>query len=414
VRAPVEAPGLVDEAFRQLLNGRPRPVGLECPMDVWAKRAAVALPDAPATRGELPLDEDAIEAAATLLGGAERPLIVVGGGAQAAGAEVSTVANLLQAPVCALRMGHGVLDARHPLAVNGPVGYRLWARADAVLAVGTRLQTQQMNWGIDDELAIVRVDVDPDELARVHPPAVGIVGDAAPVLARLAERLARHNRRRTPRTDEIEALRAQFWAGAARLQPQLAYLEAIRAELPEDGVLVDELTQVGYVARFAYPVYAPRTFITPGYQGTLGWGLATALLVKAARPDVPVVSIAGDGGFMFNVQELATAVRHGLAVVAIVFDDGAYGNVRRILKEQMGNRLIASDLVNPDFVRLAESFGIAGYRARSPDELRTTLHEALKLEAPALIEVPCGEMPSPWEFVLMPRARGHGPTRAIF
>jgi acetolactate synthase I/II/III large subunit len=283
-----------------------------------------------------------------------------------------------------------------------------------VLAVGTRLQTQQMNWGVDDGLEIVRIDIDPEEPARLHPPAVGIVGDAPPVLARLADRLARHNRRRDARADEVEALRAQFWTDAARLQPQLAYLEAIRAELPEDGVLVDDLTQVGYVARFAYPVYRPRSFVTPGYQGTLGWGLAAALGVKAARPDVPVVSIAGDGGFMFNVQELASAIRHQLAVVAIVFNDGAYGNVRRTQKEQMGNRLIASDLVNPDFVRLAESFGVAGFRATTPDQLRNALRAALKLDAPALIEVPCGEMPSPWEFVLMPRARGHGPTRAVF
>ena len=209
-------------------------------------------------------------------------------------------------------------------------------------------------------------------------------------------------------------MKARVRGDMAKLQPQLAYLEAIRAELPEDGVYVDDLTQVSYVSRLAFPVYQPRTFITPGYQGTLGWGLAAALGVKAARPDAAVVAVIGDGGFMFNVQELATAVQHGLATVTIVFADGAFGNVRRTQKSQLGNRLIATDLANPDFVKLAESFGAAGYRATSPEQLRLALHDALALDGPSVIEVPCGEMPSPWEFVLLPRVRGRGPADVAF
>ncbi len=155
--------------------------------------------------------------------------------------------------------------------------------------------------------------------------------------------------------------------------PQIAYLDAIRAELPEDGILVDEVTQIGFAARLAFPVYKPRTFLSPGYQDNLGWGFATALGAQDARRDVPVVSITGDGGFMFTANEMATAVRHRIPLTTIVFNDGAFGNVRRIQEEKFGNQLIASDLANPDFVKFAESFGAAGERpaARKCSGLRS-------------------------------------------
>jgi acetolactate synthase-1/2/3 large subunit len=191
-----------------------------------------------------------------------------------------------------------------------------------------------------------------------------------------------------------------------KLAPQLAFLDAIRAELPEDGIYVDEVTQVGFAARLALPVYKPRTFLSPGYQDNLGWGYATALGAQAARPDVPVLSINGDGGFLYTGNELATAMRHHIPLVAIVFVDGAFGNVRRIQEEQFGNRLIASDLANPDFAKYAESFGAAGRKARGPAELRRALREAFAAREPTLIEVPVGPLPSPWEFIHMPRVRG--------
>jgi acetolactate synthase-1/2/3 large subunit len=163
---------------------------------------------------------------------------------------------------------------------------------------------------------------------------------------------------------------------------------------------------MGHAARFGYPVYGPRTFITPGYQGTLGWGFATAIGVKIACPDRAVVSISGDGGFMYNVQELATAVLHDVAVVAVVFDDGGFGNVRRTQESRFDNHVIAADLYNPDFVELARSFGVEAKAVHEPDELERALVEALDAGEPRLIHVPVGPMPDPWPFVLMPRIRG--------
>jgi acetolactate synthase-1/2/3 large subunit len=193
----------------------------------------------------------------------------------------------------------------------------------------------------------------------------------------------------------------------AKLAPQLAILEAIRAELPEDGIFVDEVTQVGFAARLAMPVYRPRTFLSPGYQDNLGWGFATALGAQHARPDVPVLSITGDGGFLYTANELATAVHHRIPLVTVVFNDGAFGNVRRIREEQYGNRLIACDLTNPDFVKYAESFGAAAERVRTPEELRGALRRGFaRRDGPSVIEMPVGPMPSPWEFIHMPRLRG--------
>ncbi|MGC1695012.1 MAG: thiamine pyrophosphate-dependent enzyme, partial [Pseudolabrys sp.] len=192
----------------------------------------------------------------------------------------------------------------------------------------------------------------------------------------------------------------------AKLTPQLAFLDVIRAELPEDGIYVDDVTQIGFAARLAFPVYRPRTFLSPGYQDNLGWGFATALGAQHARAQVPVLSVSGDGGFLYTGNELATAMRHRIPLVAVVFADGAYGNVRRIQEEDFGNRVIASDLANPDFVKYAESFGATGRRARNPQELGLALKAAFAVREPTLIEVPVGPMPSPWEFLHMPRVRG--------
>ncbi|TFZ02646.1 TPP-binding protein [Ramlibacter henchirensis] len=405
IRAPHEAPLLVAEAFRQLRSSRPRPVALECAMDVWGRRGAaaavpVAVPAAPA------VDPAALDKAAALLLEARRPLIVVGGGAQDCGEAVRRLAEALQAPVQSYRMGRGVLDARHPLAITPPVGHRMWREVDLVLAIGTRMQTQSMVWGMDAGIKVVRIEVDPDELERHGVPDAALCGRAAEVVPALLERVLAGVGTRPSREAELDTHRRAVDEQLAAMQPQLDYIRAIREVLPEDGIFVEDMTQVGYTSRVAFPVYRPRTYLSSGYQGTLGWGYATALGAKVARPQAAVVSVNGDGGFMFNVQELATAMQHGIGVVAIVFDDGAFGNVRRMQQMQFPGRTIAETLVNPDFVQLARSFGMSAERAESPAELRRSLGAALASDRPTLIHVPVGELPDPWRFLNMPRLRG--------
>jgi acetolactate synthase-1/2/3 large subunit len=406
IRAPHDASRTIAHAVRAMASGRRGPAAIECAIDVWGKSGSVPL-QSPLPAADPEIDQDAIVAAARRLGAAKNPMIVCGGGAQDASTEVSELAALLQAPVLGYRRGRGVLDSRNPLSVTLPLGHELWRDTDVVLAVGTRLMMQHQHWGFDDQLAVVQVDSDPDEPGRVRTPAVALVGDAGPVLRRLIDALAARNISRPSRHAEMTARQATWRERLSVLAPQTAFLEAIRAELPEDGIFVDEVTQLGFAARLTMPVYRPRTFLSPGYQDNLGWGFATALGAQDARRDVPVVSINGDGGFLYTANELATAVRHRIPLVAIVFADGAFGNVRRIQQEQFGNRLIACDLANPDFVRFADSFGVAAERAHSPDELRAALRRGFaRRDGPTLIEVPVAAMPSPWPFIFMPRVRG--------
>jgi acetolactate synthase-1/2/3 large subunit len=287
-----------------------------------------------------------------------------------------------------------------------PIGHRLWAEADAVLAVGTRLHWPLNWWGTDERLKIVRLDIDPEEPSRFRAPDCAVVADAAAGLRALAARLPARNRARPSREEEFARERGWFAAELAKMEPQMSFVRAIREALPEDGIFVEEVTQVGFLTRLALPVTRPRTFLSPGHQDNLGWGYGAALGAQAAMPERKVLAIAGDGGFMYQAAELATAVHHKLPVVVVVFDDGAFGNVRRIQADQFGNRLIACDLTNPDFVKFAESFGVAAFRARTGAELARALDEALALNAPALVHVPVGEMPSPWELILRPRVRG--------
>lgn len=405
---PAQAGEKVAEAFRQMRTPRRRPAAIEVPPDVLALEAEVppVPPMAPPAAAPAP-DPDLVEKAAKLLGGAERPLIMIGGGAMDAGQELLALAALLQAPIVTGQTGKGAVDERSGWVVPHAVGHAFWSRADAVLAVGTRLFVPQSSWGTDPMLPIVHIDADAAAPGRFAPPAAALVADAKSGLAALLASIPLHNRNRRAIRAELDAARAAF---AQRLEaeagPQKAWLEAIRAELPEDGILVDELTQVAYCARFAFPAYQPRTFITSAYQGTLGFGFPTALGAQLAQPGRKVISLNGDGGFLFCIQELATAVQHAIPLVAIVFNDGAYGNVLRAQEKQYGGRVIATRLRNPDFPALAKAFGANGLRATTPDGLRSAIREGFAAGVATLIEVPVGQFSSPWPFIHLPRVRG--------
>ena len=407
IEKPADAPRLVNQAFREMNSGRPRPVALEMAPDIMGLQEEVGLlPPSPAPE-PLRADPDLIEAAARLLGKAKQPLIVFGHGCVDAGTELLQAAEILQAPCTTLWSGKGIIDDRHYLSQPYAAGHQLWATADVVLAVGTRLDNPQLQWGLDDELKIIRIDIDAEQITNIADPEIGIVADAKSALSDLISALARHNNARKLRKEELTGLKAAMFRKFEQdVGPQMRILKVIREELPEDGFLVDEVTQVGYASWYGYPVYRPRHFISSGYQGNLGYGYTTALGVQIANPDKKVVVLGGDGGFMYQATEMATAVKYRLNLVNIVFNNHSYGNVQRAQQEQFGGNVIGSDLTNPDFVRFAESFGAPGFRVETTGQLRKALQAAFKETGPVLIEMPSAGMPNPWPYILLPRNRG--------
>jgi len=419
IERPAEAPEIVNEAFRQMLSGRPGPVAVEMAWDTMAASGYVEPLDA-AVLPRPPAPSPAeVEAAARLLAAARRPMIMVGSGAQHASEAVRALAEELDAPVAAFRGGRGIVPEDHPLGVSSWAAYRLWPQTDALVGIGSRVEMPYMRWTgmmnlVDRPQApphLVRIDIDPAEMRRLVPHA-GIVADADAGTRALTAAVRRLRGRkagaRSPAAKIAAEARARIAAAKAearreieKVQPQLAYLDAIRAVLPREGFFVTELAQVGFTSYFGYPVLAPRTYVSEGYQGTLGFGFPAALGVKAAHPERPVVSVAGDGGFMFAVQELATAVQHGLGVIAIVFNNAAYGNVLRDQRTRFANRVIGAVLDNPDFQLLARSFGVEAHRVGSPDELERVLAQVIGTTRPVLIEVEVaqGSEASPWEFI---------------
>jgi acetolactate synthase-1/2/3 large subunit len=397
----------LQSALDALVSGRPRPVSVEVPVDRWRNPAPGALRSPTPSRPTI--DPNAIDRAAAVLRRAERPLIVVGGGAQDAGNSIAALAELLQAPVTTRRMGHGVIPTAHPLFVHLAVGHALWKDADVVIGIGSRLEWPLMFWGTDESLTVVKIDIDADELDRHQLNTVGVCGDADDVCRALLEALDGMDRR-PDRTDEIAALRAGYLAEIDHLRPQLDFLTAIRDVLPDDGIFVEDVTQIGFAAHLAFDFRQPRTFQSTGPAGTLGAGFAQGIgaqvaLDREGRGRKALV-VAGDGGFLFTGSELATAVQHAIPIVCCIFDDGAYGNVKRIQQQRFGeDRTIASTLRNPDFVAYARAFGALGLHADGPDQLRACLDQAFSAGTPALVHVTTGPMPDPWPWFLRGRAR---------
>jgi acetolactate synthase I/II/III large subunit len=400
IEYPDVAPALVSRAFQEMLSGRRGPVSLEMPWDVFTQRAEVGAAKVfdlfPAPQP----DPDRIESAAALIAGSKTPMIFVGSGAIHAGNEILEMAELIDAPVVAFRSGRGIVSNAHELGLTMAAAYRLWPQTDLMIGIGTRLELPTMSrWPFrPDGLKSIRIDIDPSEMRRYTPDAAIISDAQAGTRQLLAAVRTRGYRKTNGRRAAIRDASATALEQIQQIQPQMAYLNILRDVLPTNAIVTDELSQVGFASWYGFPIYEPRTFITSGYQGTLGSGFPTALGAKVAHPDRPVVAITGDGGFMFGVQELATAIQFNIGVVVLVFNNNSYGNVRR---DHFDGRVVASDLVNPDFVKLAESFGVGAARVTSPGTFRPALEKALADGGPYLIdiEVPRDSEVSPWTFI---------------
>ena len=404
IEYPDAAPTLVSRAFQEMLSGRRGPAALEMPWDVFTQRAetGAAKPFDPFPAPQP--DPDRIKAAAALIAGSKTPMNFVGSGAIHARDEILELAEMIDAPVVAFRSGRGIVSNAHELGLTMAAAYKLWPRTDLMIGIGTRMElpASSFRWPFQPQgLKSVRIDIDPSEMRRLTPDAA-VISDAQAGTRELLAAVRKNGYSKTSgRRAAIREATASAQQEIQRVQPQMAYLNILREVLPSNAIVTDELSQVGFASWYGFPVYEPRTFITSGYQGTLGSGFPTALGAKVAHPDRPVVAITGDGGFMFGVQELATAAQFKIGVVTLVFNNNAYGNVRRDQRERFDGRVVASDLVNPDFVKLAESFGVGAARVTSPDQFRPALEKALADGGPYLIavEVPTDSEVSPWAFI---------------
>ena len=390
--SPADVPAVVHEAFRRLKTGRPRPVYIEVPHQVLAAEEEVKLLELE-SHDPLTGEPEHVAQAAHLLAEAQRPAIWAGTGVQRSGASqvLQALAEHLQAPVVTGREGKGAISDHHPLSLGmGELRFdplRKWlAQRDVILAVGTTA-----NFGADDDKQqIIRIDIDEAEIERTAHNCVGILGDARCCLEAIYRIVSMTAPVRSGCGEEVRAINAERFNPKIQLQPQWGFIQAIRAAIPDDGIFVQGMNQIGYYSRNYYPVYEPRSYLISA--GNLGVAFPVALGAKVAKPDKAVVVVSGDGGFLYNSQELATAVQYGINVVVIVFNDNAYGNVLRAQVEQFDGHVLGTELYNPDFVKLAKAYGVRGVRAHDPGQLESVLREAIEADTLTVIEVPVGRL----------------------
>ncbi len=369
---PAEVANAVHEGFRQLRSGRPRPVEFELPPDAMVEVADIELPE-PAPSNRKPANRESVAKAAELINAAKRPVIYAGGGVHLSDshAELQAFAEALGAPVITSAAGKGAVSDRHPLTLGAslaPFGQlrEYLESADLIIAIGTRF----MNALPPTETQVVQLDIDAEEIGRNHKKTFGVLGDIKGTLPLLTKAVKPGSTSARASVEaSVAAARKRFEAGdAERDEPQDSIIRSLRKGVPNDGIIVGGMTQIGYYSRPHWPTYEPRTYFDSGYSGNLGFEYPTALGIKVARPDRPVVSISGDGGFMYYSGELATAMKYGINVIAVVFNDNAFGNVARDLDQDFGGQYEAA-LHNPDFMKLADSYGVAGMRANSPTDV---------------------------------------------
>ncbi|MCZ7572997.1 MAG: thiamine pyrophosphate-binding protein [Ardenticatenaceae bacterium] len=399
-------PPAIHQAMAVMRRGRPRPTYVEVPWDVLGERGDVRL-SGPAPVEKPAGEPVAIEAAARLLEQAERPLIFSGVGTLRAGAsaELRRVAEALNCPVITTAGGKGSLPEDHPCALGAGVGRNpvltgALARADVVLAVGTSFDTWSMQgWTLEVPRRLIRIDIAAEQLQKNYPPEIAIRSDARLALAQLAAALPAWARR-----DRAYAADLKVSANAARAAAEAAgdagprVVRQLRAALPRDAILTVDLAMILQWIAWNFEVYTPNGLLLPWNSATLGFALPAALGAQIAWPERAVVALVGDGGFLFTGQELLTAAQHDLPVVTIVFNNRAHGSIKKQQASGFGGRYLGVDLAGPDFMALAQAFGVRGERVETPDALGACMQRALEARAPTLLEVRVGlqAMNHPW------------------
>ena len=397
-----EIPAAVERAFHLFRTGRQRPIALSLPTDLLVAKTEgrrETFRDGPPE-----CDARLIDVAAQRLSAAKRPLIVAGGGVISAGAsaELAALAHRLGAPVVTSVMGRGAIPDTDPLWLGVLPNYRstqaALERADVVLAVGCRFthrSTKGLMLKLDfkPEQTLIHLDIDPSVIGLMHRARVAIVGDARNGLLGLLAALGKGPGATEWDAAWIRAQREIRWPRYTETVDRL--ITTLRQALPPEGMVVNDQTGLNYWMEWHFPVLAPRTFLYPVGSATLGYGVPAAIGAKVAHPDRPVLAVLGDGGFMFSVNELATAVKYGLGIVFLVLNDQRYGAIK-YLQEGIFGKYGEVDLANPDFPAMARAFGATGHRVEGVDDLPRALDNALAHAGPTVLELPIAIDP-PWE-----------------
>ncbi len=391
--AASEVPGLVARAFTVFSSARPRPVHISLPLDVLVEPADFAVaartPPPPPTPPAA-----AVEEAAGLLGAAKRPVVIAGGGCVACPGPLDRFARALGAPVVLTNASKGVLAETHPLCLGATLSLapvqELVASADAVVAVGTEL-SETDSWV--ERLAmsgdLIRIDIDAESMQRDYPARVALIGDAGDALTALEAVLASaaDGAPAEGRPAALERVRKRCADAMSPLsRTHMRILDRLRGALPEDAIVVTDMTQIAYTGNTHYPSEIPRTWFHPNGYGTLGYGLPAAIGARLGAPDRAVVALVGDGGLLFTIQELATAAELGLPLVVVLWNNDGLGQIRDDMIAK-GIPEIGVNPRNPDYQLLARAFGCHAVRPDSLDAFAEAVTAALSAHVPTLIEV---------------------------
>ncbi|MFM9845302.1 MAG: 5-guanidino-2-oxopentanoate decarboxylase [Dongiaceae bacterium] len=390
VRSASELMPAFADAFRVFESQRPRPVHIEIPLDVMASTGPALRDRGPKSPPPAP-DAQAVNAAARLIDGAQRLVILNGGGASECGDLLQALLEKRRGALVPTTAAKGVVPDSHPRSVGSSLVLEatqdLVKSADVVVAVGTELgETDSWVERLPFAGKLVRIDIDPACIVRDYRPDAAILADARAALEALVPQVTALPQGGIDEA-EIKALRARNRDSLRPLQQKhLKVLDALRAALPADGIVASDMTQIAYTACHAFPGERPRSYFHPSGYGTLGYALPAAIGAKIAAPERAVVAVAGDTGFLFTVQELATAVEYKLPIPILLWNNDALGQIAGDMVE-LGIPEIGVKLRNPDFLALGKSFGCRAVRPANLKALKQEIGQAFGSEGPTLIEV---------------------------